>query len=100
MSYFKNLWKSIFEPGVSPTLAYSAHVACALLCLCFVGLYIGTRSYHCLVLLAISLAMWFSLIWFLMELAHSRIESDMKNGKGDGITLHGLPSKADKAKQG
>ncbi|EPY54126.1 V-ATPase assembly factor Pkr1 [Schizosaccharomyces cryophilus OY26] len=73
-SYFQELWQSIFTPGVTPVLAKSAHIACAALAVLFLALYISTKSIHCIILLVLTLCLWLSLIWFLVELAHSRMQ--------------------------
>ncbi|EPX74510.1 V-ATPase assembly factor Pkr1 [Schizosaccharomyces octosporus yFS286] len=75
-SYFQELWQSIFVPGVTPVLAKSAHAACAVLAVLFIALYISTKSVHCIILLLLTLCLWLSLTWFLVELAHSRVQGN------------------------
>ncbi|WBW71979.1 ER membrane V-ATPase assembly factor Pkr1 [Schizosaccharomyces osmophilus] len=76
-SYFQELWQSVFTPGVTPVLAKSAHAACAVLAALFLALYISTKSIHCIILLLLTLCLWLSLTWFLVELAHSRVQGNI-----------------------
>lgn len=68
MSFFVELWESVFTPGTTPALVTATHGSFILLTLSLLWLIYVTRSIHFINLLVISLALWATVTWFLAEL--------------------------------
>lgn len=79
VAFFQDLWQSIFEPGASPVVVKATHLSFAGLVLTLVTLFYVTRSYHFLVMLALSIGLWLSVAWFVSE--YTKLLSEKKQNE-------------------
>lgn len=91
MSFFVELWESIFTPGTTPALIKATHASFIMLILSLVSLIYLSRSIHFINLLVIALLLYGSVIWFINELNQAKLKdnetlektSDDTDGKSD-----------------
>ncbi|CDH14676.1 related to V-type ATPase assembly factor PKR1 [Zygosaccharomyces bailii ISA1307] len=76
MSFFQDLWQSIFEPGTSPQLLIATHLSFASLILVLAWLSYATRNVHFFALLAIASILWGLVTWFVNELQQANLRDN------------------------
>ncbi len=83
MSFFADLWKSVFEPGANSALVQATHGSFFLLTLSLIWMIYTTHSIHFINLLVISSLLWMSVIWFLSELKQAKLKSNEEIAEDD-----------------
>ncbi|OBR15854.1 ER protein Pkr1 [Colletotrichum higginsianum IMI 349063] len=91
-SFVTNLWESIFIPGPTPTLVRAANATFAALQVLLAVLLLTTWSIHFVILSFLSGFLWFSINWFVNELAihaeqeakKARLAESSSSGVGGG----------------
>lgn len=91
-SFVTNLWESIFIPGPTPTLVRAANATFAALQVLLAVLLLTTWSIHFVILSFLSGFLWFSINWFVNELAihaeqeakKARLAESSSSGVGSG----------------
>ncbi|KAF6013326.1 hypothetical protein HII12_002042 [Brettanomyces bruxellensis] len=83
MSFFADLWKSVFEPGANSALVQATHGSFFLLTLSLIWMIYTTHSIHFINLLVISSLLWMSVVWFLSELKKAKLKSNEEIAKDD-----------------
>ncbi|KAJ0160623.1 V-type ATPase assembly factor PKR1 [Colletotrichum tanaceti] len=91
-SFVTNLWESIFTPGPTPTLVRAANATFAALQVLLAVLLLTTWSIHFVILSFLSGFLWFSINWFVNELAihaeqeakKTRLAESSSSGVGSG----------------
>lgn len=85
MSFFVELWNSVFQPGVTPQLIVATHVSFTALLLTLSWLIYATKgNIHFIALTTIALLLWITVIWFIQELKNVKLMSNdelTKEGK-------------------
>lgn len=76
MSFFVELWESIFTPGTSPALIQATHGSFILLILLLALLIYVTKSIHFVNLLVIAVLLYGSVIWFIGELKAAKLKDN------------------------
>ncbi|AQZ09171.1 PKR1 (YMR123W) [Zygosaccharomyces parabailii] len=76
MSFFQDLWQSIFEPGTTPQLLIATHLSFASLILVLAWLSYATRNVHFYALLAIASILWGLVTWFVNELQQANLRDN------------------------
>lgn len=76
MSFFVELWESIFTPGTTPALLKATHASFVLLHLSLLSLIYLTRSIHFINLLVIALFLHGAVTWFVNELKHAKLKEN------------------------
>lgn len=76
MSFFVDLWESIFTPGTSPALLTATHASFVLLLLSLLSLIYITRSIHYINLFVIALCLYGAVIWFVEELKQAKLKDN------------------------
>lgn len=76
MSFFVELWESVFTPGTLPALLKATHGSFILLLLSLLTLSWYTRSIHFVNLLVIALLLYASVIWFVSELKSAQLKDN------------------------
>lgn len=76
MSFFVELWESVFTPGTLPALMKATHASFVLLLLSLLTLVYLTRSIHYINLLVIALLLYASVIWFVSELQSAKLKNN------------------------
>lgn len=76
MSFFQELWRSIFEPGTTPQLLIATHLSFASLVLVLAWLCYATRNVHFYALLTIASILWGLVTWFVNELQQSNLKNN------------------------
>lgn len=86
MSFFADLWDSIFVPGTTPTLVLATNISFFLLQILLVVLLITTGSYHFLAMSILCGGLWAGIRWFVRELEElNRLEAEKsKSEKSEG----------------
>lgn len=81
MSFFVELWESIFTPGTSPALIQATHGSFVLLILLLALLIYVTGSIHFVNLLVIAVLLYGSVIWFIGELKAAKLKDNAEVAK-------------------
>lgn len=68
MSFFVDLWDSVFTPGTNPALVRATHTSFVLLVMSLIWMVYTSKSIHFFNLLIIAICLWASVTWFLSEL--------------------------------
>lgn len=76
MSFFVELWESVFTPGTTPALIKATHGSFILLILSLSFLVFLTSSIHFINLLVISVLLYASVIWFVNELQQAKLKAN------------------------
>lgn len=76
MSFFVELWESIFTPGISPALLKATHASFILLLLSLLSLVYYTRSIHFINLFVIALFLYGAVMWFVKELQYAKLKDN------------------------
>lgn len=76
MAFIVELWESIFTPGTTPALLKATHASFILLLLSLLSLIYYTRSIHFINLFVIAGLLYGSVIWFVNELKHTKLQSN------------------------
>lgn len=76
MSFFQNLWGSIFEPGTNSQLFIATHFSFALLILVLILLCCATRNIHFFALLTVASILWALVTWFISELKNASLKDN------------------------
>jgi hypothetical protein len=77
-SFVQELFESIFTPGATPTLLLATNASFAALQVVLALMLVATHSVHFLALSIISGALWYSINWFVRELATHQAAEDAK----------------------
>lgn len=102
MSFFQDLWQSIFEPGTSPQLLIATHLSFASLILVLAWLSYATRNVHFFALLAIASILWGLVTWFVNELqqANLRDNDELAQAQEEGFEKSEKDQKEQEEDQG
>lgn len=84
MSFFVELWESVFTPGTTPALIKATHASFIMLIVSLLSLIYLTRSIHFINLLVIALMLYGSVIWFINELNQAKLKDNSTLEKEDG----------------
>ncbi|CAX39905.1 V-type ATPase assembly factor, putative [Candida dubliniensis CD36] len=76
MSFFVELWESVFTPGTTPALITATHVSFILLIISLLVLIFLTKSIHFINLLVIAVLLYASVFWFINELQQVKLKSN------------------------
>lgn len=76
MAFIVELWESIFTPGTTPALLKATHASFILLLLSLLSLIYYTRSIHFINLFVIAGLLYASVIWFVNELKHTKLQNN------------------------
>ncbi|SGZ54538.1 CIC11C00000004391 [Sungouiella intermedia] len=76
MAFIVELWESIFTPGTTPALLKATHASFILLLLSLLSLIYYTRSIHFVNLFVIAGFLYGSVIWFVNELKHTKLQNN------------------------
>ncbi|WPK27124.1 hypothetical protein PUMCH_004497 [Australozyma saopauloensis] len=89
MSFFVELWESIFTPGTSPALLKATHGSFVLLLMSLLFLIYYTRSIHFVNLFVIAALLYALVIWFVAELQRAKLmnNSELQLESGDKNTV-------------
>ena len=99
MSFFVDLWKSVFEPGANSALIQATHGSFFLLTLSLIWMIYTTHSIHFINLLVISSLLWISVIWFLSELKKAKLKSNEEIAKDDKTSVESAKTKNEDEKK-
>lgn len=83
-TFLTNLMQSIFTPGPTQSLIVATNVAFAGLQLVLLLLLILTYSVHFVVLSVLCAGLWWSINWFVAELAEAQKRAEEERGRGVG----------------
>lgn len=78
MSFFVELWESIFTPGTSPALMKATHASFILLLLSLAFLIYYTGLFHFINLFAIATFLYAAVIWFVNELKNAKLKDNQQ----------------------
>lgn len=67
LNFATELYQSILTPGVTPVMVKATHASFAALLLVLVGMLIGTKSIHFVVLTFLASGLWAAITWFIAE---------------------------------
>lgn len=81
MSFFTDLWDSVFTPGTNPALIRATHGSFVLLTMSLLWMVFTSRSIHFLNLLVIALCLWATVTWFLAELEKEKAKGTLKSNE-------------------
>lgn len=76
MSFFTELWESVFTPGTTPALIKATHASFILLIISLICLIFLSGSIHFYNLLAISILLYGSVVWFISELNQAKLKNN------------------------
>lgn len=77
MSFFVELWNSIFTPGTTPQLVIATHASFIALFITLGWLIFVTKgNIHFIALLVIAVLLWISIIWFINELKNVNLQDN------------------------
>ena len=68
MSFFIELWESIFTPGPTPVIVKATNISFAALQALLLALFIATYSIHFVALSILCGGLWWAINWFAAEL--------------------------------
>ncbi|RCK59439.1 V-type ATPase assembly factor PKR1 [Candida viswanathii] len=85
MSFFVELWESVFTPGTTPALITATHASFILLIISLITLIYLTKSIHFFNLLVIAVLLYGTVFWFINELQKVKLQSneELANKNGD-----------------
>lgn len=88
MSFFVELWESIFTPGTTPALLKATHGSFILLLCSLLFLVYYTRSIHFINLFVIAGLLYALVIWFVAELQRAKLmdNQELKESEEKGET--------------
>ncbi|KAL8370144.1 hypothetical protein RB595_000500 [Gaeumannomyces hyphopodioides] len=94
MSFFQDLWESVFTPGPTPSLLIATNVSFAALQAVLLALLIATYSIHFFILSGLCGGLWWAINWFARELqeAQRREEQDKTKRGGAPRTRGAVPA--------
>ncbi|EMG48648.1 PKR1 V-type ATPase assembly factor PKR1 [Candida maltosa Xu316] len=78
MSFFSELWESVFTPGTTPALITATHASFILLIISLITLIFLTKSIHFINLLVIAVLLYGSVFWFINELKQAKLKSNQE----------------------
>lgn len=84
MSFFVELWESVFTPGTTPALIKATHASFIMLIISLLFLIYLSGSIHFINLLVIALLLYGSVIWFINELNQAKLKDVSALEKEDG----------------
>ena len=92
-SFLEELWNSVLTPGPTSTLLAATNATFACLQLLLFVLLTATRSVHFVVLSFLCGGLWWSVNWFVRELATVKAQegSDENRPKGKGVEVDKIP---------
>lgn len=74
MSFFVELWDSVWTPGTTPTLVRAMHGSFISLTAVLLGMLIATRSLHFVALLTLEFGLWMAITWFIKEANKAKVQ--------------------------
>ncbi|CUM53757.1 uncharacterized protein AC631_00271 [Debaryomyces fabryi] len=83
MSFFVELWESVFTPGTTPALIKATHASFIMLIISLLFLIYLSGSIHFINLLVIALMLYGSVIWFINELNKAKLKDNAALEKED-----------------
>ncbi|OBA23593.1 hypothetical protein METBIDRAFT_36935 [Metschnikowia bicuspidata var. bicuspidata NRRL YB-4993] len=99
MSFFVELWESIFTPGTSPALMKATHASFILLLLSLLFLIFYSGSIHFINLFVIASCLYAAVIWFVNELKNIKLKDNEELAKETG-GLVSVPSEKKQVESG
>lgn len=81
MSFFQDLWESIFTPGPTPSLLIATNVTFAALQAVLLALLIATYSIHFFILSGLCGGLWWAINWFARELQEAQRREEQDKAK-------------------
>lgn len=97
MSFFVELWESIFTPGTTPALIKATHGSFILLLLSLLFLIYYTRSIHFINLFVLAALLYALVMWFVAELQRVKL-MDNKELQKESEQTNDLKNKESEAK--
>ncbi|KAK6462168.1 ER protein Pkr1-domain-containing protein [Scheffersomyces coipomensis] len=101
MSFFAELWESVFTPGTTPALITATHISFILLIISLITLIFLSKSIHFVNLLVIAILLYGSVIWFINELKtiklkdNAELEKETNEKEGSKEESEGKADKKD-----
>ncbi|CCE64068.1 hypothetical protein TPHA_0G02320 [Tetrapisispora phaffii CBS 4417] len=81
MSFFVELWNSVFTPGTSPQLIIATNLSFLALIITLIWLIVQTNgNIHFIILLSIATILWITVIWFINELKSVKLMTNEELG--------------------
>mmetsp|Transcript_8526 Transcript_8526/g.10629 ORF Transcript_8526/g.10629 Transcript_8526/m.10629 type:complete len:127 (+) Transcript_8526:3141-3521(+) len=96
MSFFVELWESVFTPGTTPALIKATHASFIMLIISLLFLIYLSGSIHFINLLVIALMLYGSVIWFINELNQAKLKDNAALEKEDGSSEKEVKGSSDK----
>ncbi|CAH6721877.1 V-type ATPase assembly factor Pkr1p [[Candida] jaroonii] len=95
MSFFTELWESVFTPGTSPALITATHASFIALIISLSCLVYVTGSIHFINLLVLSVLLYGTVIWFINELKQIKLKENeqLEKEEAEGETKKDETSK-------
>ncbi|KAJ8143865.1 hypothetical protein OY671_003029 [Metschnikowia pulcherrima] len=84
MSFFVELWESVFTPGTSPALMKATHASFIMLLLSLLFLIFYSGSIHFINLFVIASCLYAAVIWFVNELKNIKLKDNEELAKENG----------------
>lgn len=81
MSFFVELWESVFTPGTTPALITATHASFILLIISLIVLIVLTKSIHFINLLVIATLLYGTVFWFINELQNVKLQTNEELSK-------------------
>lgn len=98
MSFFVELWESIFTPGTTPALIKATHGSFILLLLSLLFLIYYTRSIHFINLFVLAALLYALVMWFVAELQRVKLMDNQELQKESQEQEHSKSVEADVSK--
>ncbi|KAF2122535.1 ER protein Pkr1-domain-containing protein [Lophiotrema nucula] len=76
VTFFENLWESVFIPGTTPTLLVATNASFAALQLLLLALLVATRSIHFIILSGLTAGLWWAINWFAAEIRAAQAKEE------------------------
>lgn len=76
MSFFVELWESVFTPGTTPALITATHASFILLIISLIVLIFLTKSIHFINLLVLATLLYGTVFWFINELQKVKLQTN------------------------
>lgn len=76
VSFFEQLWESVFTPGPTPTLLVATNATFAALQLLLFALLLATYSIHFVILSGLTAGLWWAINWFAGEIRAAQAKEE------------------------
>ncbi|KAF2252513.1 Pkr1-domain-containing protein [Trematosphaeria pertusa] len=76
LTFFEQLWQSIFTPGPTPTLLVATNASFAALQLLLFALLLATHSIHFVILSGLTAGLWWAINWFAGEIRAAQAKEE------------------------